>query len=61
MYYVAGLLAVLSGLLYAASGHELGSYSSTVCSYGGPFCDHPSYVFVGAILAAAWGSFVSIK
>lgn len=61
MYFVAGLLLVLSGLLYGASTHEIGSYSSTVCSYGGPFCDHPSYMLVGAILAAIWGKFVSIR
>ena len=61
MYVVAGILVVLSGLLYAAGHHELGSYSADVCRYGGPFCDSPHYVLVGAGLAAAWGAFVSIK
>jgi hypothetical protein len=61
MYFVAGALVVLSGLFYAASHHEIGSLGNTMCSYGGMFCDNPSYVFVGAILAALWGTFVSIR
>ena len=61
MYFVAGVLVVLSGILYAAGNGEIGSWSSTVCSYGGMFCDSPVYVFVGAILAAVWGAFVSIR
>jgi hypothetical protein len=61
MLYVAGLLAVLSGLFYAADNHEIGSLGVTMCRYGSTFCDHPSYVFVGAILAALWGTFVSIR
>ena len=61
MHYVAGLLAVLSGLFYAADHHEIGSVGAAMCQYGGAFCDHPSYVFVAAILAALWGTFVSIR
>jgi hypothetical protein len=61
MYFVAGVLVVLSGILYGASSGDIGSLSSTVCSYGGVFCDNPIYVFVGGILAAVWGAFVSIR
>jgi hypothetical protein len=61
MYYAAGVLVVLSGVFYAAGHHELGSYSADVCRYGGMFCDNPSIVLVGAGLAAAWGTFVSIR
>jgi hypothetical protein len=61
MYFVAGALAVLSGLFYAADHHEIGSLGVTMCRYGGTFCDNPSYVFVGAILAALWGTFVSVR
>ena len=61
MYVVAGVLVVLSGLLYAAGHHELGSYSGDVCRYGGMFCDSPHLMLVGAGLAAAWGAFVSVK
>jgi hypothetical protein len=61
MYYVAAALAVLSGLFYAASNHEIGSLGVQMCEYGGAFCDHPSYVLVGAGLAAAWGTFVSVR
>jgi hypothetical protein len=61
MYFVAAVLVVLSGILYAAGNGELGSYSATVCSYGGMFCDSPTYVFVGAVLAAVWARFVSIN
>jgi hypothetical protein len=61
MYFVAAVLAVLAGLFYAAGNHELGSWSSDVCRYGSTFCDNPVYVLVGAILAAVWGRFVSIR
>ena len=61
MYFVAGVLAVLSGLFYAAGHHEIGSFSSDVCRYGSTFCDNPHYVLVGAGLAAAWGAVVSVR
>lgn len=61
MYVVAGALMVLSGILYAAGNGELGNWSTTVCSYGGMFCDSPLYVFVGGLLAAVWAKFVSIS
>jgi hypothetical protein len=61
MYFVAAVLALLSGLFYAAGHHEIGSYSADVCRYGGTFCDNPVYVLTGAGLAAAWGAFVSIR
>jgi len=61
MNFAAAALAVLSGLFYAASHHELGSLGVTVCQYGGPFCDNPLLVFVGACLAALWGTFVSVR
>lgn len=61
MYFVAGALAVLSGLFYAAGQHEIGSLGSTMCQYGGVFCENPHYVFVGAILAGLWATFVSIS
>ncbi len=61
MYFAATTLVVLSGLLYAAGNHEIGSLGSDVCRYGGSFCDHPHYVLVAAGLAAVWGKFVSIR
>jgi hypothetical protein len=61
MYFVAGALAVLSVLFYAASQHEIGSVGVTMCQYGGTFCDSPHYVLVGAILAGVWAKFVSIR
>ena len=61
MHFVAGALAVLSGILYAADHNEIGSFGPTICSYGGVFCDNPSWVFVGAMLAALWGTFVSVR
>jgi hypothetical protein len=61
MYFVAAVLVILSGILYAAGHHELGSMSRDVCRYGGVFCDNPLLVLVGAALAAAWGAFVSIR
>jgi hypothetical protein len=61
MHFVAGVLAVISGILYAAGNNDIGAYGPTICSMGGPFCDHPSYVFVGGVLAALWGTFVSVR
>jgi hypothetical protein len=61
MYFAAAVLTVLAGLFYAAGNNEMGSWSSTMCEYGSTFCDSPSYVLAGAILAALWGGFVSIK
>jgi hypothetical protein len=61
MKFVAAVLVVLSGLFYAAGHNEIGELGSQMCRYGSTFCDNPVYVFVGAILAALWGTFVSIS
>jgi hypothetical protein len=61
MYFAATVLAVLSGLFYAASNHEIGSLGVTMCQYGSPFCDNPFIVLVGAGLSALWGGFVSVR
>ena len=61
MNYVAAALVVLSGLFYGAGNHEIGAIGASMCQYGGAFCDHPSYVLVAAALAAAWGTFVSVR
>jgi hypothetical protein len=61
MYFVAAALVVLSGLFYAAGQHEIGSLGVEMCRYGGTFCDSPFYVLTGAILAAIWGAFVSVR
>jgi hypothetical protein len=61
MYFVAGLLVILSGLFYAADHGQLGKIGSQMCLYGDAFCRQPVYVLIGAGIAAAWGAFVSIK
>jgi hypothetical protein len=61
MFFVAGVLAVLAGLFYAAGQHEIGTVGVEMCRYGGTFCDNPIYVLVAAGLAAAWGAFVSVR
>ena len=61
MYFAAAVLAILSGLFYAASHHEIGSLGVTMCHYGSPFCDNPLLVLTGAGLAAIWGAFVSVR
>jgi hypothetical protein len=61
MFFVATVLAILSGLFYAASHHEIGSLGVTMCQYGSPFCDNPLLVLTGAGLAACWGAFVSVR
>jgi hypothetical protein len=52
---------VLAGLFYAAGNHEIGNWGVEMCRYGSTFCDSPVYVLAGAILAALWGSFVSVR
>jgi len=61
MYYVAAALAVLSALFYAAGNHDIGSLGAQMCEYGSGFCDRPYYVLIAAGLAAAWGTFVSVR
>jgi hypothetical protein len=61
MYFVAAVLTIMSGVFYAASRHEIGSFGVTMCQYGSPFCDNPLLVLVGAGLAACWGAFVSVR
>jgi hypothetical protein len=61
MYFVATVLAILSGLFYAASHNEIGSLGVTMCQYGSSFCANPLLVLVGAGLAAVWGAFVSVR
>jgi len=61
MYFAASALAILSGLFYAASRHEIGSFGVAMCQYGSPFCDNPLLVLTAAGLAALWGGFVSVR
>jgi hypothetical protein len=61
MYFVAAVLAVLSGLFYAAGHNEIGNLGAEMCQYGNTFCENPVYVLAGAILAALWGAFVSVR
>ena len=61
MFFVAAMLAILSGLFYAAGRHEIGSLGVAMCQYGSPFCDNPFLVLVAAGLAACWGAFVSVR
>jgi hypothetical protein len=61
MFFVAGVLAVLAGLFYAAGHHKIGGLGVEMCRYGDTFCDNPIYVLAGAGLAAVWGAFVSIR
>jgi len=61
MYFLAAVLAVLAGLFYAADHHEIGSLGVQMCRYGSTFCENPIYVLAGAVLAASWGAFVSVR
>jgi hypothetical protein len=61
MFFVAGMLAILAGLFYAAGLNDLGSVGRTMCRYGSSFCDHPIYLLVAAGRAAAWGALVSVR
>jgi hypothetical protein len=61
MYFAAAVLAVLAGLFYAAGNHEIGSMGAQMCEYGSAFCDNPLWMLAGAVLAALWGGFVSVR
>ena len=61
MFFVATMLAILSGLFYAASHRHIGPLGVTMCEYGTPFCQNPFIVLVGAGLAALWGALVSVR
>jgi hypothetical protein len=61
MFFVAGVLAVLAGLFYAAGHHEIGSLGVTLCRYGPTFCESPLLLLVAAGLAGVWGAFVSVR
>jgi hypothetical protein len=61
MYFVAAVFAVLAGLFYAAGHHEIGTLGVQMCRYGSAFCENPIYALVGAVLAATWGAFVSVR
>ena len=41
MYFAAAMLAILSGLFYAAGHNEIGSLGVSMCRYGSSFCDNP--------------------
>jgi hypothetical protein len=56
MFFVATVLAILSGLFYAAGHHQIGSLGVTMCQYGNSFCAKPFLVPVGSAIAAE-GSF----
>jgi hypothetical protein len=61
MYPVAAVLTILSGLFYAAGHQEIGTLGVEMCRYGSAFCSSPIYVLAGAVLAALWGAFVSVR
>lgn len=61
MYFVAAILVILAGLFYAAGHHEIGILGVEMCRYGSTFCENPIYVLTGAILAALWAAFVSVR
>jgi hypothetical protein len=61
MYLLAAALFVMSGLFFSAGHHEIGSVGDGVCQYGSVFCENPQYVLTGAVLAAVWGAFVSVR
>ncbi len=61
MFFVAGLLVILTGLFYSAGHHELGASGAQLCQYGDLFCDNPIWLLVGAGAAAVWGALVSVR
>ena len=55
MYFVATVLAILSGLFYAAGHNEIGSLGVTMCQYGSSFCYNPILVLTAAGLGCPVG------
>jgi hypothetical protein len=58
MDFVAGVLVILSGLIYAAGHHELGTLGADVCRCGGWFCQNLLY---GLAAAGLWHSSASAE
>ena len=60
MFFVAAVLAILSGLFYAAGRHEIGSLGVDV-PVRQSVLRQPLLVLVAAGLAACWGAYVSVR
>jgi hypothetical protein len=58
MYFVAFVLAVAAGAFYFAGADGL--WADPLCRYGSTFCQHPSWLAVGATLALVWAKVVSV-
>jgi hypothetical protein len=58
MYFVAFILAVAAGAFYFAGADGL--WADPLCRYGSTFCQHPSWLAVGATLALVWAKVVSV-
>jgi hypothetical protein len=58
VYVVAFILTVAAGLFYAAGADGL--WADPLCRYGAMFCEHPLWLAGAAIIAFAWGKFVSV-
>ncbi len=60
MFFITGLLFVLSGLFYAAGRGELGSALRPLCQYDGTFCVHPEWVLYAALICLVWTLFLKV-
>ncbi len=60
MFFITGLLFVLSGLFYAAGRGELGSSLRPLCQYGDTFCVHPEWLLYAAGICLVWTLFLKV-
>jgi hypothetical protein len=58
MYVVAFVLAVAAAAFYMAGADGL--WADPLCRYGGAFCQHPSWLAAGAMLALVWAAVVRV-
>jgi hypothetical protein len=60
MLFAGLVLLVLSGIFYAAGERQLGSLGDTVCNMGPIFCQHPSWLLIGAAVVMVWAFFLRV-
>jgi membrane protease YdiL (CAAX protease family) len=60
MFFITGLLFVLSGLFYAAGHGELGLSLRPLCQYGDTFCVHPEWLLYAGVICLVWTLFLNV-
>ena len=52
--FVVAILLMLAAGIFLGAGNNNAHWADQVCSYGGVFCEHPSWLAVAASLSLIW-------